>query len=483
MLAEIAIVMPALPLLAAAAIAVTPLINGERTIRLAAAAGWTSVGLTALLVILSIAGLPSRGAFFAFDGLAALISVLIVLVGAVVLQFSVRYMRGDPDLKAYTARVALAVASMLVVASAADLVVLLAAWVIGGQVLARLIGHSDAVAESAAAARRTRLTFFFGDAIFAVGLGILAGNAGSTSIAEVLSSIPNAPPTLVAGAAILILFGALARSAVLPFSSWLLSSLTAPTPVSALMHAGFVNAGGFALVKFSAVFASAPWVLGIAIFLGAASAILGTAVMLVRPDVKRALAASTVSQMGFMILQCGLGAFGPAVWHLIAHGFFKAWLFLSAGSAVSQTTAPRSKGPGALVAGALALAFAIVVAFATGSSPTSLLLTTLAVATAAHSAVALAGPAIDRVDRWALLCAVAVLAAVHLVGLVLVTAALNGAAAKVPNFGFGVEIALTALFIGLWVVQMRGLRLPLAVYVRLMNAGRLAPSAIEPIRS
>jgi hypothetical protein len=69
------------------------------------------------------------------------------------------------------------------------------------------------------------------------------------------------------------------------------------------------------------------------------------------------------------------------------------------------------------------------------------------------------------------------------VGLVLVTAALNGAAAKVPSFGFGVEIALTALFIGLWVVQMRGLRLPLAVYVRLMNAGRLAPSAIEPIRS
>ena len=132
----------------------------------------------------------------------------------------------------------------------------------------------------------------------------------------------------------LLVIAAAARCAVPPFSGWLLSSMTAPTPVSALMHAGLVNAGGFLLIRFAPVLEAAPVARAVAMLLGLFGAIYGVGIMMVRPDIKRSLAGSTVSQMGFMIASCGLGYFAAALWHLTAHGLFKAWLFLTAGSRV-----------------------------------------------------------------------------------------------------------------------------------------------------
>lgn len=148
-----------------------------------------------------------------------------------------------------------------------------------------------------------------------------------------------------------ILFGiaAFLQSAIFPFHRWLIASANAPTPVSAFMHAGLINGGALILFKTSGVWMNVPLLPTVVILLGALTALVGTLWMLVQADVKRTLTCSTMGQMGFMIMQCGLGLFPAAIAHMIWHGFFKASLFLSAGSVVH---APKNKslklhGPGA----------------------------------------------------------------------------------------------------------------------------------------
>ena len=136
----------------------------------------------------------------------------------------------------------------------------------------------------------------------------------------------------------LLMIAALSQSAIWPFHRWLLSSLNSPTPVSALMHAGLVNGGGILIIKFSPLFLQNPFFLNVIFVLGAFSAVIATIWKLMQPDIKKMLACSTLAQMGFMMMQCGLGLFAAAVAHLCWHGLFKAYLFLSSGSALTQNT-------------------------------------------------------------------------------------------------------------------------------------------------
>ncbi len=128
---------------------------------------------------------------------------------------------------------------------------------------------------------------------------------------------------------------ALSRSAQIPFHRWLPATLAAPTPVSALLHAGVVNAGGVLLIKLSSLVTASGLAQAATIVAGVATLAYGAVVMLVKPDIKGALVHSTMAQMGFMILTCGLGLWAAAVFHLVAHGFYKATLFLSSGSAIA----------------------------------------------------------------------------------------------------------------------------------------------------
>jgi NAD(P)H-quinone oxidoreductase subunit 5 len=143
----------------------------------------------------------------------------------------------------------------------------------------------------------------------------------------------------------LIAFGAILKSAQFPFHTWLPDTLETPTPVSALMHAGIISAGGFLLIRLSPMVALVPEVmLGLA-GIGAVTALFGSLVMLTQTSVKKALAFSTVAQMGYMILQCGLGAFSLAALHLVAHSLYKAHTFLNSGSTVQQLSAPSLSEP------------------------------------------------------------------------------------------------------------------------------------------
>ncbi len=462
-------------LAAAAAIALG---RRKAPLQLASLAVTATALAAAGLVAAWAAGVPMEGRWLAVDGLSSVMLLLVAALGAVVARFSERSMRADPRQGSYARKLLAAIAALMLVVTATDVVALAAAWVATGLLLAALIGHADD-AEARAAEARARRAFLVGDGALVAGLALLATAAGTTSIPAIAAAASTLPPGILLPATALMLVGALARSAALPFSGWLLSSLTAPTPVSAFMHAGLVNAGGFLIVRFSGVYAAAPEVLWLALAIGTVSAVAGTAIMLVQTDVKRQLAASTVAQMGFMMLQCGLGAFTAAVWHLVAHGLFKAWLFLSAGSAARTLPARVPAGAGGAAVGAAAVAGVLAALMIAGGlmSASSVLLVALASVAAVHALAVTLGSRAALPDRTALVALVAMVIGVQFAGLALVKSALGGVAAPVAGPGALVEVALVLLFVGLWLVQARGLRLPAGLYVRLLNAGRPVPAA------
>ena len=272
----------------------------------------------------------------AVDGLTAVMWVVVAFLSGIVHSYSRRYMAGSRTLDRFFGRLfGFTLAAMVLVA--ADHVVLFwAAWLAMGLVMADLIGHVGGWEQAEAAASLARRYFLASSASLAVGLGTLWWVTGATTVSGVASAVDGAQMAAVLFAAGALLLAAMVQSALLPFHTWLLSSMTAPTPASALMHAGFVNAGGVLLVRFAPVVTVDPGTMLAITAVGAASALLGKLLKTVQTDVKRRLGCSTVGQMGFMLMQAGLGFFGAAITHLVLHGFYKAYQFLSSGSQLSH---------------------------------------------------------------------------------------------------------------------------------------------------
>ncbi len=157
---------------------------------------------------------------------------------------------------------------------------------------------------------------------------------GESSISGVIQK--NAHSTTMIVALVCILLSAMMQSAQWPFHKWLISSLNSPTPVSAMMHAGLINGGGFLLIRFAPLYLQQPFLLNAMFIIGLITAIFGTLWKLMQSDVKRMLACSTMGQMGFMFLQCGLGLFPAAIAPSHLHGMFKAYLFLASGQAAQE---------------------------------------------------------------------------------------------------------------------------------------------------
>lgn len=410
-------------------------------------------------------------------GLPLAIGLLTLFVAAIVAAFSLRYMRADRHSTRFFLTLGALVAAVLAFLFTGNLLVLGAAWCASGWLLARLIGHADGWQESDAAARRARLAFLVGDAALLAALGLLGWQAGSWQVDAILAGASTLPPLLANAAALLLVVAAAARCALPPFSNWLLSSMIAPTPVSALMHAGLVNAGGFLLIHFAPVLEAAPAARIGAVALGLCGAIYGIGIMMVRPDVKRALAGSTVAQMGFMTMSCGLGAYAAALWHIIAHGLFKAWLFLGSGSTIGM----KSGKPAATLLGRATLTIAVgtigVALFILyfGDGDASLVPLLLGLATAVSTLVASLGGKLPMRAKVTLMLTLAALIGFHSAGLALAGIAIGADAAPlVPGW---VLLALLIVFLGIWVWQQQrvstGRGLPLPLYVHLINAGAL----------
>ena len=433
----------------------------------------------------------AQGSVLHVDGLTRIMAAVTTFVSGIVHSFSRRYMAGAKRLNGFFARLFGLMLVVLLMTAANHLVLFVAAWATMGWLLADLIGHVRGWPQARAAARVARWHFLGGSVLVALALGLLGGRAGTWTIEGVLAGLPGLSTPVVAAAALLLLAAAMVQSALVPFHRWLLSSMTAPTPVSGFMHAGLVNAGGILLARFAPVVFELPAVMLGILVAGSVSALLGQAWMLVQTDVKRQLGTSTVAQMGFMVLQCGLGLIPAAITHLLLHGFYKAYLFLAAGSAVTPTQPPEPEtASSSLVHTAVAWASAgaggLLFAVLTGKSlwlPDSgallILFVVLAVLHATRTVVrraALSAP----VRLWAVptlvLSALGVYAAVY-TGVAALLAPLPMAVVHVPLTP--VHWAVAGLFVAAYVATERGWhqRSP-RLYVALVNSSRPVPTTL-----
>ena len=290
--------------------------------------------------------------------------VLVSFLGTVVLRFSRRYLAGDPAQAKFFSWMSLTLASVLTLVLSGNLLVLLAAWVSTSLCLHRLLLHHPGRAGAVFSARKKFVFSRVGDVCLLAASLLLFRVHGSWNFDEIFASV--AAGNTAGLPAVGFLLVACARAQVRAVS---LPQLAAghdgnTTPVSAFMHAGIINAGGFLIVRFSPLFAHASGALNLLVVIGTVTAAFGAVVMLAQPGVKRALAYSTIAQMGFMLLQCGLGAYGLALIHIAAHSLYKAHAFLTAGSTVGAV--PRAAIP--LATPALTLGVLVGGLIATGGS-------------------------------------------------------------------------------------------------------------------
>jgi NAD(P)H-quinone oxidoreductase subunit 5 len=278
------------------------------------------------------------------DGLTVVLWTAAAFVSGIVHSYAKRYLAGTPGVKRFFTRLVPFTLAVGLLVAADHLLLLTGALLAMGLAMADLVGYARDWPQAQAAARLARRRFLAASALLggaAVTLWWATGAATVTGVAAAAPGIPTLPLAVAGGA---LLMAAALQSALLPFQTWLLSSMTAPTPASALMHAGFVNAGGILLARFAPVLLQSPSLMAATFALGAVSALAGRAMKTVRSDVKGRLGCSTTSQMGFMIMQAGLGFFAAAITHLVLHGFYKAYLFLSSGTQVHQA-APEASTP------------------------------------------------------------------------------------------------------------------------------------------
>jgi NAD(P)H-quinone oxidoreductase subunit 5 len=327
--------------------------------------------------VLSVVVLADRGAGtgptvgFGDIGLAARVDAvsvtmlsLVSFVGWVVLRYAATYLDGETRQGAFTGWLCATLASVLLLVSAGTLVQFVAAWIATSLCLHRLLlFHPDRIAAQRAA-RKKFVTARIGDVALVAAAILLAVGFGTGDLAEILEAArAGAVPAAAPWAAGLLAVAALLKSAQFPTHGWLTEVMETPTPVSALLHAGVINAGGFLLIRFADVMLLAPGVLAALVGIGGFTALFGGLVMLTQPTVKTSLAWSTVAQMGFMILQCGLALFPLALLHIVAHSLYKAHAFLASGGAVEGVAAIRRPGPVAVPGGgAIARAFVLALA-------------------------------------------------------------------------------------------------------------------------
>jgi len=277
------------------------------------------------------------------DPLSTLMALLVSAIGLVVNVFSVRYMQDDPAYTRFFMLLDSIIAVILLMVLAGDLLTLLLAWHLLGVCLYFLLGHETRRRSATRYAFWTLFTHRVGDLPLLAATALAYHSYGTLSLPLLFERIAASPDaTRVLGLpfaesmGLLILLAAFAKSAQFPFHTWLPYSMDGPTPVSALMHAGIVNAGGFLINRFAPVFVHTEQVLLLAFAIGLITTVMGSLMMLMQSDIKKALGYSTMGQMGYMVMECGLGAFSLAIYHLIAHGVFKATMFLGSGAIIGN---------------------------------------------------------------------------------------------------------------------------------------------------
>jgi len=346
---DLVLLLPTLPLVSALSMLLLSRQWGRAVVRISTTAAAAAVAVAAVLMWLKLSG---REGVVAIDGswgsllvdpLGLLMAAVIAVISFVVRVYSVRYMIEEPGYVRFFVLLDLMVAALFVMVLAGDLVTLLVAWHVIGIALYFLLGHDM---RSVAAHRYgfwTFLTYRLGDLPLVLAAVLLHRAFDSWSLPTIFRLVREQPEMTTVGGlplvevvGLLVALAAFARSAQILLHTWLPYTMEGPTPVSVLMHAGIVNAGGFVINRFAPVFVYTDWVLHLVFVVGLVTALTGSVLMLTQNDVKKQLGYSTMGQMGFMTMQCGVGAFTLAIYHLIAHGLFKGTLFLGSGGVIKE---------------------------------------------------------------------------------------------------------------------------------------------------
>jgi len=288
---------------------------------------WLSIGSFSPVVALRL------------DGLSMTMLGVVSGVGFLIHVFASWYMRGDDGYSRFFAYMNLFVASMLLLVLADDLVLLFFGWEGVGLCSYLLIGFYYRVPANGAAAMKAFVVTRVGDVLMLIGLFILFQEFGTLHIQTLLDLAPtHNHQAALQLATLMLLGGAVGKSAQIPLQTWLADAMAGPTPVSALIHAAtMVTAGVYLIARTHTLFELAPDVLYLVGVVGAATLLMAGFSALAQTDIKRILAYSTMSQIGYMFLALGVGAFDAAIFHLMTHAFFKALLFLSAGAVIIAT--------------------------------------------------------------------------------------------------------------------------------------------------
>ena len=336
-----------------------------------AAAG---VGLAAALASLAavLAGSDGRGWGLRADLAGGIVLVLVAFVGLAIARYSTTYLDGQPGRTRHARWLAATLAAVAAVVVTDHLLALALAWSASGLALHRLLTFFDRRPAAAIAAHKLRIAGRLADACMLAALALLYAAFGTAEISGLAAHAAAQPglPAAAHAAIVLVALAALLRCAQLPFHGWLIQVMEAPTPVSALLHAGVVNLGGYVLIRLAPLVAESLAAQALLVAAGTFTAVVAALVMTTRISIKVALAWSTCAQMGFMLMQVGLGAWEMALLHLVAHSLYKAHAFLGAGGAVRATTlarmAPdeRAAGAGAIAAGLALGAAAVAIAAA-----------------------------------------------------------------------------------------------------------------------
>jgi NAD(P)H-quinone oxidoreductase subunit 5 len=275
------------------------------------------------------------------DALSAIMVLLVSFVGWVVIRYARTYMDGDPRQGAFMGGLAMTLGFVLLLVTSGNVGQLILSWIGTSLSLHRLLLFYGDRPVARLAANKKFVFARTGDVFLITAAIILVQGFGTGDIAAIAAATgAGTVPVGIGWAAFCLAVAALLKSAQFPTHGWLTEVMDAPTPVSALLHAGVINAGGFLVIRFSDVFLAAPaFAMALLAVVGGLTAAIGSLVMLTQTAVKSSLAWSTVSQMGFMLLQCGLGAFPTALLHIVAHSLYKAHAFLGSGAVVDLAKA------------------------------------------------------------------------------------------------------------------------------------------------
>ena len=400
------VLIPLLPLLASLILVLGGTRWGENSHRI----GIPAIGLSFALSIAAFIEVLNNGSFtlslyrlfqsgsltidlsLYVDQLTVLLLLLVTGVSWIVHVYSSRYMTGDSRYNRFFAVIAMFTFSMILLVMSGNLVMLLISWEVMGICSYLLISHASERPSACRAATKAFLVNSIADVGFSFGIILTFFTFGTLDIPTILAQAESMqdhtinilgwmgmdlhihPVTIIP---FFFFIGAMGKSAQMPFHVWLPFAMEAPTPVSALIHAAtMVNAGPFLLVRLSPLIVLSPYAMTFIFIIGAATAVFAGIVSLTQSDIKKILAYSTTSQIGFMVMACGLGAFAVAIFHLLAHGCYKAFFFLSTGNALQSVERKleqgdhehhASEGMGVLYAGALLLAFLPPFVLFTGS--------------------------------------------------------------------------------------------------------------------